>query len=231
MFWNDIIRTLGGMAILVAALAWIAKALLTTLLSKDLEQFKSSLKIEAQRRSIEFSNLHAKRAELIADLYSRMMLLHKGILSLTMEMGRREVRVKEHKKKRANANEVWRIQVGIHTLSSREEEIAIALQNASRDFFNFYTEKKIYFSHEICDQIDSFAALAGYMAMMYQNVAIKDEDGQLLVDPVVAEFWEKAWNRFPQLQASLETEFRLLLGVKVTNEKDPPRRHKEAVTD
>jgi hypothetical protein len=54
------------------------------------------------------------------------------------------------------------------------------------------------------------------MAMMYQNVAIKDEEGNLLVDPIVAEFWEKAGNRIPQLQASLEAEFRVLLGVQIS---------------
>jgi len=144
------------------------------------------------------------------------MRLHKGILSLSMELGRREARIEKHKNTRSYTADDWQIQVGIHTLSSSEEEKAKALQNASREFFDFYTEKKIYFSREVCDLIDSFAALAGYMAMMYQNVAIKDEEGNLLVDPIVAEFWEKAGNRIPQLQASLEAEFRVLLGVQIS---------------
>lgn len=81
MLYADILRTLGGMAILVAALAWLSKTLLTAFLSKDLERFKSdlqassqisiesykaSLQLEAQRHAVTYSALHSKRAELVA---------------------------------------------------------------------------------------------------------------------------------------------------------------------
>jgi hypothetical protein len=92
MFWEDLLRTLGGMAILVAAMAWLSKSLLTNLLSKDLERFKSelqassqrsvesfkaTLQIEAHRRATEYSALHARRAELISELYVRAVGLYK----------------------------------------------------------------------------------------------------------------------------------------------------------
>src|SRR5450759_1775128 len=117
MLWEDILRTLGGMAILVAAMAWLSKSLLMALLSKDLERFKSdlqvsaqksiesfkaSLQLEAQRNAVEYAALHSKRAELIADLYARIVSLYTGILSLSLELGAREVRAEQYTKYEAD---------------------------------------------------------------------------------------------------------------------------------
>lgn len=43
MNWNEIIETLGGTAILVAAGAWVLRSLFGHLFSKDLEQFKQNI--------------------------------------------------------------------------------------------------------------------------------------------------------------------------------------------
>ena len=92
MLYSDILRTLGGMAILVAALTWLSKSLLTAFISKDLERFKSNLQassqvniesfkatlqIEAQRHAVTYTALHSKRVELVAELYSRIVELER----------------------------------------------------------------------------------------------------------------------------------------------------------
>ncbi|CAB3805636.1 hypothetical protein [Pararobbsia alpina] len=228
MLWEDILRTLGGMAILVAAIAWLSKALLTALLSKDLEHFKSeleissqksieafkaSLQLEAQRNAIEFAALHAKRAELVAELYSRIVSLYAGILKLAQELGAREVRSEDYMKYEAVRAQPWEIKPGIHTLSESEEAKATALQEAYKDLCHFYNEKKIYFSIQVCEQIDSFAALAGYIAVMYQNVAIRDDDNQPYVNPLVVKVWNQAGEKATPLLSAVESEFRTLLGV------------------
>lgn len=228
MLYADILRTLGGMAILVAALAWLSKTLLTAFLSKDLERFKSdlqassqisvesfkaSLQLEAQRHAVTYSALHSKRAELVAELYSRIVELYRGVLELSKELGAREARADEYSKSGAQESEPWELLPGIHTLSQSEESKATSLHSAYRDFVQFYTEKKIYFSPEVCNLIDSFATLAGYMGVMYQNVALRDEDNQPFVNPIVLSAWEKSGDKIPALLAAVENEFRGLLGV------------------
>lgn len=228
MFWEDLLRTLGGMAILVAAMAWLSKSLLTNLLSKDLERFKSdlqassqrsvesfkaTLQIESQRRAIEYSALHAKRAELIAELYVRAVGLYTGILSLSRELGAREARAEQYTQHEASDAEPWELKEGIHTLSPDEETKAKALHAAYKDFMAFYGEKKIYFSEDVCKLIESFATLAGYMGVMYQNVAIRDDEEQPYVNPLVLKTWNKTGEQVPKLLATLENEFRSLLGV------------------
>jgi hypothetical protein len=228
MLWEDILKTLGGMAILVAAMAWLAKALLTALLSKDLERFKSdlqvssqknieafktSLQLEAQRHAVEFAALHAKRAELVAELYSRIVQLYAGILSLAQELGAREARAEDYMKYEAPTAKPWEIKPGIHTLSASEEAKATALHEAYKDFSLFYNKKKIYFSKEVCELIDSFSTLAGYIAVMYQNVAVRDDENQPYVNPLVVDVWNRAGEKATPLLAALEAEFRALLGV------------------
>lgn len=48
----------------------------------------------------------------------------------------------------------------------------------------------------------------------YQNVALKDEKGNLYVSSEVKKVWDKAIETIPQLLSLLEVEFRDILGVK-----------------
>jgi len=226
--WQDLISTLGGTAIFVAALAWLAKSLLTSLLSKDLEKFKAELQassqqsveafktelqIEAQRRAVEFSALHAKRAELIATLYSKIVSIWNGVMSLSRELGAREHRAEAYAASNRSVSEPWHIEPGVHTLSESEEAKAKSLNQAYIDFMVFYRERKIYLSPEICSAIESYATLAGYVGVMYQNIAIRDDDSHPFVNPMVLAAWENAGEKIPELQALLEHEFRTILGV------------------
>ncbi len=52
-----------------------------------------------------------------------------------------------------------------------------------------------------------------YQAMNYQNVALKDEEGNLLVHPSVKETWDLAIEKAPELLSLVESEFRSILGV------------------
>ena len=228
MVWEDVLRTLGGTAILVAALAWLSKSLLSTLLSKDLENFKTdlqgtsqrsiesykaTLQLESQRHQIEYSALHSKRAELVAELYSRVVDLHEQVIGLSRELGAREHRAESYKQHKVPDAMPWDIEPGIHTLSSEEEEKSKRLHQSYKDFMSFYRQRRIYFSEEICHIIDSFVTLAGYMGVMYQNVALRDDEDQPYVNPAVLQAWEKSGEKIPGLLSALEVEFRSLLGV------------------
>lgn len=48
---EDILKFVGGSAVLVAGVAWITRAIIGQLLNKDIETFKSKLKSEAERES------------------------------------------------------------------------------------------------------------------------------------------------------------------------------------
>ena len=79
---------LGGSAMLVAAVAWLARSIIDQFLSKDLERFKSELAsasslsaertrhelaLAAQEKGLLLTKLHEKRAQVIAELYGLLV--------------------------------------------------------------------------------------------------------------------------------------------------------------
>lgn len=228
MNWQALITTLGGTGILVAALAWLSRSLISSLLTKDfekykaelkskselaIEEFKSSMQLESQKRIIEYTSLHGKRAEVIADLYSRLFQLQGWIQRLLFEYQHREIREDLDKKYYQKNREEWKLVEGIHTLSAEEEQKVKELSSHMSELYEFYGKYKIYFSSNTCDLIDRFSTLASYLATNYQNVALKDNDGNLYVNPDVKVVWDRAIETIPTLLVELEKEFRSILGV------------------
>ena len=87
-FWKQFVTMLGGFGMLVFALSWLARTLVSYFLSKDVEKYKASLRTETDielerlraqlqienfRRQIRFSKLHEKQAEVLAQLYSLIL--------------------------------------------------------------------------------------------------------------------------------------------------------------
>jgi len=226
--WQTIITTLGGTSILVAALAWLTKSIISSTLSKDLEKFKASLKskgdlaieqfkseiqLESQKKIIEYSALHEKRAELIAELYSRLFHINNSIQKVLIKFRHREIRVDVDKKSPLGKRKPWEMIPGLEILNEDEEATIKHLSNFISDFHEFYGKYKIYFNPDVCDLIERFSVLASYMAINYENVALKDENGNLCVNPKVKEVWDKAIKVIPVMLSTLEGEFRSILGI------------------
>lgn len=226
--WSSVIQTLSASTIIVGAFAWLAKSVLSTLLSKNLEKHKSdlsaqsaleierlrsSLQVETAKQSLKFTALHNKRAEFIADLYRRLRDIEGLLLRLHFEYQHREIREDLDRKYDRAKREEWQLEPGIDTLRPEEQARIDALNISLTEFYEFFNYHRLYFSRDVCEIIDRFATLASYQAMNYQNVALKDEDGNLLVNPKVKEVWDLAAQNAPELLALVELEFRSILGV------------------
>jgi hypothetical protein len=57
---TTIVAAIGGSAVLVAVLGWLARSIIVHLLSKDIEVFKTNLQVESQR---ELAHLKAEPAK------------------------------------------------------------------------------------------------------------------------------------------------------------------------
>lgn len=90
--WGDVIKstlaTVGGSVVLLGAVAWLIKAVISQALVLQTEMFKMRLKAEADieieklknalqitavEHQVRFVNLHEKRAEFIAELYNDLV--------------------------------------------------------------------------------------------------------------------------------------------------------------
>jgi len=223
MDWESIIKTVGGMGAIVIATAWLAKKIIISLLEKDLAQYKINLEsqsslaikrfeLEAEKKIIEYTSLHAKRASLVTEMYAKLYDLHNAITKLLCEYQDREIR-EDVDKKRHPKWEPGKMVYGVHTLNEDEEKALKELSSLTSDFYVFYGRNKIYFAETICNLVDRFTTLASYMSFNYHNVALKDEHGELYVNPEIKRVWDKAIEVMPELLSLMEQEFRKLLGV------------------
>lgn len=174
---------------------------------KQLESLKSKLQLETQKKVIEYTSLHDKQAQIIADFYAQLSGLYGSIEHLMARYRMREIKEdieKEHPYIPRSK------QIG---LTAEEQQAVDAVEACNKDLFEFYRKNKIYLSLAVCDLTDRFCTLASYLAMNYHNVTFKDENGNLYVNPKVKEVWDKAIETIPKLLTQLEIEFRDILGV------------------
>lgn len=216
--WQTILIAFGGNAALLAILGWLTKSLVEGLLAKDvtkfrtsldkdLEQFKASLtaqtssaverlrhdlQLSAMEHQVRFSNLHEKRASVIAELYGRLV------------------------------QATWETESFVSLIEwsgepSKKEKYVTAY-NSLVDFFRFFEKNKIYLPENSCKQIDEFARSIRSKAIDY-GAYIVDSDETMTAEFLKErrEIWREAWKYFreqvPPAKAGLETELRSLLGA------------------
>lgn len=204
---------LSTMGLGIAAAAWLIRKLIGQFLDKDLEAFKaairrdgereleslrSNLQLEAQKRIIEFGSLHAKRAELVAELYGKLSHLRNCINILPHELSLRGYKEEYG-------------QLEPFQLSPSEAISVDKLSLAWRDFVELYEVKKIYLSVEAIGQLDTFLKISGFISGNYHNVAFKDANGAALVDASVRQTWDESFKVLPTILSRLEQEFRSLI--------------------
>jgi hypothetical protein len=206
--WQDVLitvaSTVGGGTVILGAAAWLIKTALTSKLTQETEAFKARLKadgdaeIEKLKDSLEkvafehqvrFSSLHEKRAEIIADLYARLVAAQRD--------GNRFVTV-----------EAWD--------DNARREAYEATHTKIVDFYNFVEKNRIYLPEPVCDLLKTFVAdvRRGIIGMkFYAPVEPSDnpehnENRVTVVEHVYETFQEK----IPEARAALEKEFRTILG-------------------
>ena len=216
--WEQVLFAFGGQSMLLVVLGVLSRSLLQTWLTKDvqkferdlkasadsqlerlryelkgkgdqsIEQLKSALQIASTERQIRFANLHAKRAEVIAEVYKRAVDVE------------REGAVYVYKFGQVPENE-------------QGEAPAIA---ALRDFDLYVGQHRIYLSEQMCRLLEEFSGLLNpplVHALVYGR--IEHPKPETLKDS--HEGFKKALEKFqrdiPAARLALEREFREILGV------------------
>jgi hypothetical protein len=194
-----------GAGALTTGSVWLAKRIVSQLLERDLRSFEVELKhhsdtelarlnadlrVAAFERETQFSNLHERRAEFIADLYDKLQYFYRTIAPLTL---------------------------AIRFAGQRSDEDT--LKDAHKIFqeaVNLYSSRKIYFPPDLCVRIEEFFKLAHDAEQNLFFFSMKPE----VVSPGQkrAEMHEKAWETInkaiPPVLEALASQFREMLGDK-----------------
>ena len=200
MNWQALVTTLGSVGIGVAALAWLVRALVQHWLSRGLDRFKEQLRsdhqhaleklrADLQRVTFEhqtrFSQLHLKRAEVIAELYEKLIdaeRLNRRLALTFSEVGTKEA-----------AHDYFEA------------------STATREFLNFYKRNEIYFDDTLCSKLGEFhGQLQGVLFTWLPYFGPFSEDTEPSKEFV--DETSKIMDKAPQIRNQIKASFRDILG-------------------
>lgn len=202
-FWELLIATLGGSAVLLLAVGFLVKALISHLLSKDIDRFKAELQHSATinlergladlrqatlEHEVRFRHLHEKRSLVVAELYSKIVLTTEE-LEYSFEP------------------------VEWFDRPPRDEKLKRAGPMLA-DLHQHFESHRIFFPEPLATDLHSFIDKLGCWFHDYQTwntMPIADETVKKSKTAAVMTAWKGLREEIPPLRSGLEHEFRALL--------------------
>lgn len=166
-------------------------------LEQESKDFQHSLDLRLNDFNIRFSKLHQDRAEVIKELYHKVIELQSGMTVFTR-----------------------RIHPIIEDANKENEERIERVNKGFNAFVNFYLPNRIYFDRKLAEKLDFLAQQYrdkswnfGYLSNRIRNENIPAEVYKDFSEEM-KEISNFVADEFPKVIEELEHEFRSLLGVK-----------------
>lgn len=231
-FFKEMGAVFGGTVVALGVVGWLIRSLVSQLLAKDIEQFKSKLtaisaieserarhefqltterakhemQLSAQEKNIILAELHKRRAAVIAELYGLLTEFRWAAESFTSPME-------------------WSGE------PDKREKYALAM-NKSAEFFRLYDKNQIYLPHDLCVALEEF--LRGMRSKVIGFGVYVSRNENTMTDEALRrkhDAWSDASKYFdeivPKARNALTREFRILIGTepnqRVPNHTDEAR--------
>lgn len=199
--WVEVIKFVGGSAVLLAIAGWLIRTIIQHFLTKDIEQYKfdirrqgeieleklkAALNIEAVTHEITFSKLHNRRAEIIEELFKKLMAFDDSASTLMVEFDMDD--------------------------SEGLREMADKFIDIYYDFHKYAEQNQIYFSEELCKLIAELHSEA-----FDQSIRVTYHTTPYSLDDLKKAFSEEKFriqSHTELMKRKVQEEFRELLGTK-----------------
>ncbi len=201
---QQILVTLGGTAVLLAAVAWLLKSALAAWIAKDAERFKASLKADADKEieslkhslqmiatehQVRFSKMHERRAEFIEELYKKLTVLnlHGEQFVITSE----------------------------NNPTSYQAEKFAEMQEELREVFLFAEQHRIYLPETVCALVDKHLGQLRktvWTAGIFGRIENPNERTIQQSNDAFTKAYKEFETDIPAARKSLEAEFRKMIG-------------------
>jgi hypothetical protein len=193
---NSILQYLVFPATLVGIVSYASKQVFNNYLNKKLETYKSQLDKAFYEHQIKFSKLHEKRAEIISELYIKLI---DAQISLKYFMSPIRFGKVDEVKFESETMEKWRA------------------------FMNYFSYNEIFFNVTTCERINSMIHLIldiwGNHELNKMSIEnIKDfpkgsKDERVELRQRRKEIHEILENKVPEIEKLLKDDFRTIIGV------------------
>jgi hypothetical protein len=210
--WTSVLTALTTTAVVTAGVVWLVRSLVAHWLSRDVERYKSTLAAEATReleafrhqlqlqaaeQATTFTQLHLKRSEVIAGLYTRLVVAKEAIENF--------------------------ITPAHYSSDTDAFALYVSAFKRLRALYRFFARHRIYFSSDLCKAVDTLLDELHISAWEISYFhAISPDYRALTADEYQTRKLE--WARFrkavPPVMMQIEVEFRRLLGLTVQDDRD-----------
>ncbi len=207
-----IMTSVGGSAILFAALAWVTKSIINHFLSKDIEKFKHRLENKSQKEMMHlqsslqqyvfehqvlFSKLHERRANIMAEIYGKLYEFYWAACAFL---------------KHYHSSD-----------NTKKTALLTKLEKEGDEFKDFFDKHRIYFNEETCSLIDKLVDSLNE-AYIPLGMYVEENSPTNREKSHEREVWRKGadimMKRVPMIISSLESSFRQILGVNQAERDD-----------
>lgn len=179
---KDLSKVLG----ITGFFVWFLREYSKQLFVKDLEKFKVELQKEAIQFKIRYEKLHTERAEVIKEVYKKIVKTYRAFHSYICPLQLAGEPTEEEKKKIA-ADEI-------------------------NSLVNFYEENRIFFNEQIAKEIDNL--LVKFREAWNKFHLAKDlkKEGQSHIKEW-GEAWDKVDKDISKVKSLIENKFRDIIGI------------------
>lgn len=193
---NDIASALITSGVLIPTVAWLTRSIIIHSLNKDVESYKLQLNLIAQEHHVKFSKLHEKQAEVISELYRRLLVVKAGI-----DLARK-------------SNET--------SFTEKDRLISKKIGDQCIQALLFFQENSLYFPDELHEKLLNFGTKTFGFSALYQSFSDmvdevtenKPEWKKEAVEKAMVGGWKEIGNSIVGLLDDLKKEFQNILGVK-----------------
>lgn len=216
MDWSSAIQNIGVFGVGSGILAYLIKQLFAISINRDLEKFKSDLKLLTIEHQIKYSRLHSERAEILKNIYQKIVELQSTvnqIIYIRKTFPRTEDRVQQ--------------------LQNLAEEFKLLTERV-KEFSAYFELNKLFFNEVLCQLIDNllerFWNIYRLMNIVppipdhpiYKAHNFSLEDFFVSENKEAISFLDMNNEEIPKLKQELENQFRNLMGVTTHNTALPP---------
>ncbi len=179
-------KDLGKILGIAGLFVWFLREFSKQLLAKDLEEFKYSLERSSTEFRIKFEKLHAERAEVIKNLYQKIIDKEDSFRSLINP-------------------------IQLSGEPSQEEKIRVVVEKAN-EMIKYFRRNKIFFEEDLCNEVNILIKKYNESWQSYNlSMDLKNEGNRHIKE--WGQAWDNIKEVIPPIQKKIENKFRKIIGI------------------
>ena len=184
-YWQQLVGLIVAPVVVVGAIAWILRGIISQGFARDLQRYKSDLEKKNFEHRERFSLIHQRRAEVIAAIYGKIA-----------------------RTKAVTADLVGIFQQGGQSLIEKKQKAADVYNDMSSYFF----ENRLFLPRETAEKTEELVMTIRDVLIEFDTAQMGNEEYKVDLSGHWQQAYKRLREEVPPILEELENEFKNLLG-------------------